>query len=644
MKQKPNDKCNCGSGKKYKKCCFNIISNFNIGNNYISKQLFQEAIVEYEKAIALKPNHKEAYNKLGTCYNQQNDYNNAIKMFQKAVSLDPNYKDAYINLVNCYFNLGNCYIQQKKYNNAIEIYNKMISQNLIYKEVYNNLGSCYYYKKQYEDSIKIYTKSIEIYPNYIDCYNNLGKCYLDIKDFDNALQHLQKAISIDPNNKESYNHLGNCYLDQNKLHDAIIMYKKAIKIDSNYKEGYNNLGNGYSKLKQFDSSMIMLQKAIEIDPNYKEAYNNLGNWYQLQYLFQEAIIQYNKAITIDPNYKEAYRNMAICYQHLKELDKFIKNLEKCISIDPNYIEAIYDSGYYYLYNKYFKKGFELYEYRFKLNRPIFKKINLINLNYWNGINEAKRIIIVFEQGFGDIFMFFRFIIPLKEKFPSIQFEFLCEKKITHLLVPIIPIYHSDILIHEYDYKLPLLSIPHILQLTNITPYTDDLYIQTNHDKNTYWKAKLAHLKNYKIGLCWKGNTNIVINKHIPLELLQSISELNVDLICLQKNDGIEELQTISFKDKMHVFDIDIDEAFTDTIAIMQNIDLLITVDTSLVHLAGLLGIKTWLALGFVSEWRWGIHGSDTYWYDSVKLFRSKTQNNWTEILDEMKNELNNSIL
>ena len=122
MKQKPNDKCSCGSGKKYKKCCFNKISNFNMGNNYISKLLFQEAIVEYEKAIALKPNHKEAYNNLGTCYNQQNDYNNAIKMFQKAVSLDSNYKDAYINLVYCYFNLGNCYIQQKNYNNAIEIY------------------------------------------------------------------------------------------------------------------------------------------------------------------------------------------------------------------------------------------------------------------------------------------------------------------------------------------------------------------------------------------------------------------------------------------------------------------------------------------------------------------------------------------
>ena len=241
-------------------------------------------------------------------------------------------------------------------------------------------------------------------------------------------------------------------------------------------------------------------------------------------------------------------------------------------------------------------------------------------------------------------MFFRFIIPLKKKYPSIQFDFLCPKKVAYLLVPIIPIYYSDVLIHEYDYKLPLLSIPHILQLTNITPYTDDLYIQTNHDKNTYWKTQLASLKNYKIGICWKGNTIINIDKHIPLELLKSISDLNVDLICLQKNDGGEELQNISFKDKIHVFDIDIQEAFTDTIAIMQNIDLLITVDTSLVHLAGLLGVKTWLALGYVSEWRWGIDGSNTYWYDSVKVFRSKIQNNWTDVLDEMKNELNNSIL
>lgn len=408
-----------------------------------------------------------------------------------------------------------------------------------------------------------------------------------------------------------YCNMGTNYASKQLFQEAIVEYKKAIVLNPNYKDAYNNLGNCYLELKNYDNAIKMLQKAITLDSNYNEAYYNLGNTYTYQKYYDNAIKMYKKAILLNPNYKEAYYNLGHCY----------------------------------LFNKDFKKGFELYEYRFEsMIKSFLKMIISMQLNYWNGINEAKRIIIVFEQGFGDIFMFFRFIIPLKKKYPSIQFDFLCPKKVAHLLVPIIPIYYSDVLIHEYDYKLPLLSIPHILQLTNITPYTDDLYIQTNHDKNTYWKTQLASLKNYKIGVCWKGNTIINIDKHIPLELLKSISDLNVDLICLQKNDGVEELQNISFKDKIHVFDIDIQEAFTDTIAIMQNIDLLITVDTSLVHLAGLLGVKTWLAVGYVSEWRWGIDGSNTYWYDSVKVFRSKIQNNWTDVLDEMKNELNNSIL
>ena len=115
--------------------------------------------------------------------------------------------------------------------------------------------------------------------------------------------------------------------------------------------------------------------------------------------------------------------------------------------------------------------------------------------------------------------------------------------------------------------------------------------------------------------------------------------MNVELISLQKGDGEEELDTITFKNKIKRFEIDTTQSFADTVAILKNIDLFITVDTSLAHLAGILGVKTYLVLGYLSEWRWGKDGSDTYWYDSVKIIRSDKIGDWSGVLGEIENEL-----
>ena len=519
--------------------------------------------------------------------------------------------------------------------------NNKINYELVKK--YFNEGILYTQTQQSDKAIESFKIAIKIDPNFKDAHNNLGTVYLEIKQYDKAEQSFKKAIKIDSNFKEPHNNLGIIYHHTKQYDKAIESCKKAIKINPNFKEAHNNLGTVYLEIKQYDKAEQSFKKAIKANSNFKEPHNNLGNVYQDTKQYDKAEQSYKKAIKIDPNLKEAYENLGTVYQYTKQYDKAIESFKKAIKIDKNYSSPYFDLSIVYLCNKNFKEGFKLYEFRIKSHKRIHLQFTSIPLPVWSGENTEGNVLIMCEQGFGDSFQFFRFIIPLKKKYPNTKFIFGCSKKIAHLFKDIIPIITSTSDISGYSYKVSLMSIPHILNIEEINPYSGESYINVDSDKILLWKNKLSTLKKLKVAICWKGNQCIAIEKYIPLELFKNISSLDIDLISLQKGDGEEELDEISFKDKIHSFEIDIDKPFIDTVAILKNIDLFITVDTSMVHLAGMLGVKTILVLGGISEWRWGKSGNKSYWYDSVEIFRSSTINDWTGVLKEVKDGIKKII-
>ena len=188
-----------------------------------------------------------------------------------------------------------------------------------------------------------------------------------------------------------------------------------------------------------------------------------------------------------------------------------------------------------------------------------------------------------------------------------------------------------------------MSLPYLIGIETITPVTEN-YINIDEEKVVYWskQIKIRNPENkLNVGFFYKGLLNAHIEKKLPLESFNLLSELNINLICLHKTqDIVEDLKMVSFKDKIIMFDIDKDKSFVDTIAILKNIDILITIDTSIVHLAGVLNIKTLLLLGYISEWRW-FDNNDKIWYDSVELLRMTENSELKNILPQVKNILIN---
>jgi ADP-heptose:LPS heptosyltransferase len=188
-----------------------------------------------------------------------------------------------------------------------------------------------------------------------------------------------------------------------------------------------------------------------------------------------------------------------------------------------------------------------------------------------------------------------------------------------------------------------MSLPYLLELDTIEP-TKEQYILVNNDKYMHWKERFSHMNRPKIGFVFNGLLSSIIEKNISLHEIKKLYDLNAELICICRLNEVKQNEYFDeLKERVHFFDIDNDVPFEDTIAILQNIDILITVDTYIVHLAGVLGIKTFLLLGYTSDWRWSNKETTTYWYNSVELIRMKENKNMDNILVEVKPRIVNEI-
>ena len=464
-----------------------------------------------------------------------------------------------------------------------------------------------------------------------------------------TIESYEKLLELDPFNRNKYlRELGDLYEKENMFYKAVECY---VKILNNEKLNVsiigvltNQIGNCYFNLQQYKLAIHYYKKVILIK-EIPDVYNNLGLCYLNVSNYKDAESNFSNSYKLDSTNEKTTSMLGCLYYQTKKYKKSIEFYEKDFKND-NY-SRLYNSSFSYLADKEFEKGFGLYENRLKfnnINKQMDKKDRLeVPLEYWNETLPCNRLLIVSEQGLGDNIQYYRFIIELSQKYPNMKISYFCKKELSHIFktynnIEII----KNVFVFDYDYKLYIMSLPKILNLINILPNKVN-YINLNEDKLMYWKQKTDHLKKFKVGFVYNGLLSSYIEKYIPLKEFEMLCDLDIDLICIHKKNEIEnDLNNVSFKDKINHFAIDEETPFEDTIHLIQNLDLLITVDTYIVHLAGILNIKTWLLLG-VSEWRWSDDACKTYWYDSVELIRTNEDEKLIDLLKEVKTKLKNIL-
>ena len=492
-------------------------------------------------------------------------------------------------------------------------------------------------QSKHKEAAELLKRAIRLSPVDSSLHYNLAKALQESGADKESLPHHKKAIELNPANLEAWLNYGRSLSRIGLNSDALNVYTKSLQINPNYIEALVNIGATLKDLQRYDEALNYADKTIAINPNFSEAWSNRGIALKELKRYDEALSSYDKAISLKPDYHEAYSNRGVTLNELKRYDEALSSYDKAISLKPDYFDAHWNRSLTQLVTNNFDNGWKNYEYRWKKNKSESMHHQqfplLTNLSEISG----KSVLIWSEQGYGDTIQFSRFIEKLIGLKANVIFEVqeplkaLFENSFVHPKIISQGEPTGDI-----DFQLPLLSLPLLfaIDISNIPSATS--YIQDAKENSVLWRHKL-NLTNKKIniGIACSGNEKHLNDKNRSMDLrfFEPIAD-QANLFLIQKDLKASD-QDFLYKRPDIKFLGDEIKSFNDSASIIQAMDLVITVDTSLAHLSGALGKPTIILLPWNPEWRWLLDRQDSPWYPMVKLFRQPNLGNWEAIIKEV---------
>lgn len=519
-----------------------------------------------------------------------------------------------------YKNYGNTLLSLNRNQEAEKAYLKALEFDSDYVAAYNNFGNLLRLEQRYAESEDAFKKALALLPDSAEIHNNFGLLLMDIGSVEEAEKLFRQAILLKSDYAIAYRNRGSALRADGRLKVAAKCYRQAIEIDPGYVDAYVGLGQTLLYLGDKDEAEKHILHALELYPGFANAYCTLGNIHLARGLVEEAEAAYLRAITTVPDYASAQFNLSLV--------KLLKG---------DLLE-----------------GFALYEKRFMTSHVIsFRGIQdmfraLKDKLRWNGEQvTAKTLLIVTEQGAGDTLMMMRYLPLLKQRgFDRLQVY--CQPELVRLFQTIPEVdkvsSKADPLdLNGFDYYCPMMSSPYLFKtgLDNI-PATVP-YLKIPEAEWSKWRSLLEGLSGLKVGLVWGGSNDNLVDKDrsIPISNFSTLATIRgMHLISLQKGEQAVQLaelgaDCIDFMEMCH--------DYLDTAALIMELDLVISVDTSVAHLAGALGKPVWLLNRFGSEWRWMLDREDSPWYPTMRIFNQKEAGNWAPVIDAVVVELKSLI-
>jgi len=573
-------------------------------------------------------------------HHQAGNLQQAEHIYKRILKVQPDNADA------LHF-LGIIYYQLRNYDLAIEYLKKVLQFNPANADAHYNLGIAFQEKGQIDEAIRCFQKTTELDPNFAMAYCNLGVALQEEKgQLDEAITYYQKALQLSPNLVYAHYNLGNALQDKGQLDEAISSFQKAIELNPNYAMAYYNLGNALREKGQRDEAITCLQKAIELDPNYAATHNNLGIAFKEKGQLDVAITCFQKAIQFDSDYAMAYCNLGSALKEKGEFDEAITYYQRSLQLSPDLVDAHFNMSLIFLLLGNFEEGWKEYEWRWKL-KDFYRRS--FSQPSWDGYDiKGLTILLYAEQGLGDTIQFIRYVPLVAQQGAKVAVE--CQRGLTSLLKNVAGI--QEIIAHgeklsEFDIHCSLLTLPLVFDTTledipAQVPYikADSILVQKWHEKIILDNSK------FKIGLVWAGDPRLKDDRtrSCSLEIFSPLAQINgITFYSLQKGETANQAKNPPEGMKLIDYTEEIKD-FSDTAALIENLDLVISVDTAVVHLAGALGKPVWTLLPFVPDWRWLLKREDSPWYPTMRLFRQPSRGDWNTVIANVLNKLQKELI
>lgn len=598
---------------------------------------YLEADENCNQALLLKPDSCEANNNKGIILHALNQFEEALKYYELSIELNSNYYEAHNNK-------GITLHALERYEEALKHYDCAIALKPDYYEAWTNRGLTFQELKSNDNALLNFNKALSLNPTSTKCLLNRGLFFHEIGSFEEALNDYDLAISLKPDYFEVWSNRGVTLQELKCYDDALSNYEQAIQLAPHYSDAWLNKASLLYELRKFNEALTSCEIAINKNPDNFKAHNNKGLILTALNRHEEALLSFNECLHLKPSFSLALSNRGFTLHGLNRNQEALIDFNLALSINPNDEQTLWNKGLALLVEGDLESGFSLYETRLR-SKKISTHFRSYNAPIWTG-NEClrnKTIFVYGEQGFGDCIQFSRYLKLISNLGAHIVFE------VPHALVSLMNNLDgvSKVIAMgqeppPFDFHVALMSLPAIFK-TNINNIPSDPHyfnLKEYPNKLMEWQTRLESKIKPRIGLVWSGNLNHKNDKNRSLLLETVVPYLpsQFEYICLQKEIRHEDQLTLNLNPNILSFSEFLND-FLDTAALIQQLDLVISVDTSVAHLSAALGQQTWILIPFAPDWRWLLNRDDSPWYRSVRLYRQDSIGNWSAPLLKIKSDL-----
>jgi tetratricopeptide (TPR) repeat protein len=568
------------------------------------------ALANYDRALALRPNHAEALRNRGAALHKLKRFDEALASYDRAIAVQPNCAEA--------------------------LYNRGITLHEL---------------QRFDEALASYDHALALQPDHAGAHNNRGNTLHKLKRFDEALASYDRALALQPHHAGTFSNRGNTLRELKRFDEALASYGHALTLQPDHAEAFYNRGIALHELQRFDEALASYDRALAVRPDHAEALNNRGNTLHELKRSDEALASYDRAITLQPDPAETLYNRGVALHELMRLDEALASYDHALAVRPDYTDAHLNKSVLQLLKGEFDAGWREYEWRLRKEESLTLSRREFTQPLWLGQTaiEGKTILLHAEQGFGDTIQFCRYA-PLVA---GLGARVLLDvppplEDLMASLAGVAEVISAPDKQSCFELHCPLLSLPLAFRTRLETIPAQTPYLFAVAAKTSAWRTRLGARDKPRVGLVWAGDPRKQlpnahrIDRMRSLEFDQLAPILRVtgcEFYSLQKGEhALAQLRNSALRQRVMDCAEDLRD-FSDTAALIDNLDLVITVDTSVAHLAGALGKPFWLLNRYSTCWRWLIDRDDSPWYPTARLFRQNAPGDWSGVTSRVVVEL-----
>ena len=590
---------------------------------------YAQTLDQIERALDINPDNSHAWNQRGLALQRLKRLDEALASYDRALAVWQDHAEALCNR-------GAVLHELKQFDEALASYDRALAVRPHYAEAFCCRGAALLQLKRLEEALASYDRALAIQPAYAAALSDRGGVLVELRRFDEALISYEQALAIQPDRAEALCNRGLVLNELKQPQEALASYDRALALGVDSAELHYNRGRTLLALKRFDEALATFERALVLSPDYALAHGGRGvALHQLRRL-EEAVLSHERAAALQPDSAITHSNRGLALYYLKRLEEAAASYERALALQPDLPDAHYNDAHYRLLTGDLLLGWEKLESRWKIE-PVKSNRRDFAQPHWSGSQEiaGKTVLLHTADGFGDTIQFCRYAPLVAARGARVIVEVLKpQQELMRTLASVTQVVAQGEPLPDFDLHCTFLSLPRAFGTALATIPSETPYLRASAPAVDDWNARLGPRNRPRIGIAWSGNPihHDDLNRSIGLRsFLPLMAGVDATFVSLHRDLGAADAAVLQERSDIVHFGEELKD-YADTAALISNLDLVISVDTSVAHLAGALAKPVWILLPFMPDWRWLLDREDSPWYPTARLFRHDATRAWDDVI------------